>query len=450
MEHNFRDIFRRDINANLNTPANTGNLETTIDQMLRSFVDGVVLNLPIDRANERPTGPEPTSTVEPNSAPTSTENSVPTSTENSAPTAIPTRPFELVPPYDQIFLRQLDTINDIVYEYNRTFRDYNHNIQEAINLLYNVQNQYHLHEFNRSMENRNMFSSRSEFLRRPRSRETTIPIVTEPRMPAPVPPTFNYEPINPNPNANPSANLLFSYTFYPPNVHTPSVDEDERRPLTRNDIAQTTRTYGYTEDMSSNICPISLDPFRVGDVICEILGCRHIFKRRHLMPWLQRNSRCPVCRYSLRNYLQQHDNPHGTAVSTHHYENTDNSTDDANVVDANIDTNGYANAEENNQDIVDYSDMPSLVDIVTPPLSSSSNNEHINRVLQNILMLQHDDNLSRRSVFDASGREMYEFDVQLTEELLRFFADPSNNGVTTIASNVSENENDIEDNISVD
>jgi hypothetical protein len=121
-------------------------------------------------------------------------------------------------------------------------------------------------------------------------------------------------------------------------------------------------------------------------------------------------------------------------------------------VSVDAEANTEANTEENHQDIVDYSDLPSLVDIDTPSPSYSSNDEHVTRVLQNILRLQHDDNLSRRSVFDASGREMYEFDVQLTEELLRFFADPSNNGVTTIASNMNENENenDIADNISVD
>jgi hypothetical protein len=42
-----------------------------------------------------------------------------------------------------------------------------------------------------------------------------------------------------------------------------------------------------------------LEQFQVGDVICEIRGCGHKFKRPNLMNWLRRNNRCPVCRYDL-------------------------------------------------------------------------------------------------------------------------------------------------------
>lgn len=74
----------------------------------------------------------------------------------------------------------------------------------------------------------------------------------------------------------------------------------------REQIANNTTTYGYTNEMrdseidiSGNICPISLEPFQVGDVICQIRGCGHKFKRPNLMNWFRRNSRCPVCRYDV-------------------------------------------------------------------------------------------------------------------------------------------------------
>ncbi len=78
----------------------------------------------------------------------------------------------------------------------------------------------------------------------------------------------------------------------------------------RNDVARLTMTYGFTEDMISenptndpnaNLCPITLESFEIGDVICEIRGCNHKFKRPALMNWLRRNDRCPVCRYNLFN-----------------------------------------------------------------------------------------------------------------------------------------------------
>ena len=46
-------------------------------------------------------------------------------------------------------------------------------------------------------------------------------------------------------------------------------------------------------------CPISMEDFQVGDVLCEIIGCRHVFKRPALMRWFRRSSQCPVCRYDL-------------------------------------------------------------------------------------------------------------------------------------------------------
>jgi hypothetical protein len=80
--------------------------------------------------------------------------------------------------------------------------------------------------------------------------------------------------------------------------------------LTREQIATSTLTYGFTvpatqplEDPSSNVCPISLEPFQLGDVVCEIRGCGHKFKRPNLMHWFRRNPRCPVCRYDLRDYM---------------------------------------------------------------------------------------------------------------------------------------------------
>jgi hypothetical protein len=88
------------------------------------------------------------------------------------------------------------------------------------------------------------------------------------------------------------------------------LEPEVRRSLTREEISRNTRTYGFTEDMNAdvtdvnrNVCPISLEPFQLGDVICEIRGCGHKFKRPLLMNWLRRNSNCPVCRFDMRANL---------------------------------------------------------------------------------------------------------------------------------------------------
>lgn len=50
-------------------------------------------------------------------------------------------------------------------------------------------------------------------------------------------------------------------------------------------------------------CPISLEDFTIGEELCEIRHCGHIFKWSALRSWFSRNSHCPVCRYDIRQYV---------------------------------------------------------------------------------------------------------------------------------------------------
>ena len=71
-------------------------------------------------------------------------------------------------------------------------------------------------------------------------------------------------------------------------------------------ILEGTERYNYTpermRDISTTRCPISLEDFQLGDELCEIKHCHHIFKWRSLQTWFSRNSHCPVCRYDIREY----------------------------------------------------------------------------------------------------------------------------------------------------
>lgn len=51
-----------------------------------------------------------------------------------------------------------------------------------------------------------------------------------------------------------------------------------------------------TEDASYDRCPICLEDFQLGEEVCRIRVCGHIFKRPGLMYWFGRNNHCPVCR----------------------------------------------------------------------------------------------------------------------------------------------------------
>lgn len=145
----------------------------------------------------------------------------------------------------------IPVIDNFMYEYSRNIRDYNKNVQDMIRLLQSTQ---------RPLEPVSLF-------------------------------TYAYSNYPSNANANASANAL-----------------------TQDEITNATRTYGYTNDMittteDNNRCPISLETFQVGDVICEIRGCGHIFKCPPLMRWFRRNSQCPMCRYQLRDYRQPEPEP---------------------------------------------------------------------------------------------------------------------------------------------
>lgn len=47
-------------------------------------------------------------------------------------------------------------------------------------------------------------------------------------------------------------------------------------------------------------CPISLEPFDANNEVTQILGCGHVFHPTNLSSWFERNVRCPVCRFDIR------------------------------------------------------------------------------------------------------------------------------------------------------
>ena len=79
--------------------------------------------------------------------------------------------------------------------------------------------------------------------------------------------------------------------------------DDVRVGLTQSQIANSTDNVIYTLEAFPEItqCPISLDEFDDGEVVCQIRHCRHIFRRRNIMRWFETHSCCPVCRHDLEN-----------------------------------------------------------------------------------------------------------------------------------------------------
>jgi hypothetical protein len=69
-------------------------------------------------------------------------------------------------------------------------------------------------------------------------------------------------------------------------------------------IDNATEHIQYTNELSQNTCPITLDAFQEGEQLSRIIHCGHIFKEIALNQWFQRNVRCPVCRYDIRDYVR--------------------------------------------------------------------------------------------------------------------------------------------------
>tara|TARA_B100000900_G_C20584546_1_gene718960 strand:+ start:1029 stop:2180 length:1152 start_codon:yes stop_codon:yes gene_type:complete len=74
-----------------------------------------------------------------------------------------------------------------------------------------------------------------------------------------------------------------------------------------NEIENATRTFVYHSDADvfNTRCYITMDDFEEGDELCEILQCKHTFKKEPLMNWFNENVRCPVCRFDIRDYVQE-------------------------------------------------------------------------------------------------------------------------------------------------
>lgn len=73
-------------------------------------------------------------------------------------------------------------------------------------------------------------------------------------------------------------------------------------------IQRSTRCYNYTQEESEEEpdirCPITREEFNVGEEICVIRHCNHKFKKEPLYQWFNSNVRCPVCRFDIRDYVE--------------------------------------------------------------------------------------------------------------------------------------------------
>ena len=60
----------------------------------------------------------------------------------------------------------------------------------------------------------------------------------------------------------------------------------------------------FVNDKFKSGLGITREEFNVGEEICMIRHCNHKFKKEPLYQWFNSNEKCPVCRFDIRDYVE--------------------------------------------------------------------------------------------------------------------------------------------------
>jgi len=102
--------------------------------------------------------------------------------------------------------------------------------------------------------------------------------------------------------SNSTSTSTSSYAIPPRSTQTPTYSSSTAHAnnrLTRREIESNVSTVTYSSDETETRCPISFEDFCVGESICKINNCGHIFKREPIYQWLNNHNTCPVCRANV-------------------------------------------------------------------------------------------------------------------------------------------------------
>jgi len=153
-------------------------------------------------------------------------------------------------------IRDVARLNHIISEYNNNMTLYQTNIRMMLDLL-----------------RHGMRDRRNAFTRR-EARPTTTQRTYVPR----------------------NDYTFLSYLLNNPLVSGIPSETPANHGITSAQFRQETCIIQYDASMNEVRCPICLEDFQVGENICQIIQCGHIFKESELTRWFERHSVCPVCR----------------------------------------------------------------------------------------------------------------------------------------------------------
>lgn len=172
----------------------------------------------------------------------------------------------------------IDTLYDLMHDYNENIRGYNQNVNLIINTLQSVTPIRPVLQPNNIF--RNSYRNQNALL-------TTILPNDNFRY------TYNdtYRRNTPT-NRNDEA---YTFVFDIP-IDMENINSRNNDGMTEEEINTNITTIDYTDDLIGQTCPISLEEFNESDELCKINTCGHIFKKNYLINWFQRHRSCPLCR----------------------------------------------------------------------------------------------------------------------------------------------------------
>jgi len=92
---------------------------------------------------------------------------------------------------------------------------------------------------------------------------------------------------------------------------------------TQEQINNAVENYLFSEinQPGNQACPISLRTFQANDEVSVIKYCNHIFSKNELTNWFLYNTRCPLCRYDIRNYNGINQNNQNNSINQNNSNN---------------------------------------------------------------------------------------------------------------------------------
>ena len=105
-----------------------------------------------------------------------------------------------------------------------------------------------------------------------------------------------------------------------PQPPPPHQNEDDPNYVSYDTIQNATKLIPFCtiHNPKNEICPISQIHFEEIDCIMQINHCKHNFNPYSLFRWLDSNSTCPMCRYNLNSYSNDHDDNEEIRIINHH------------------------------------------------------------------------------------------------------------------------------------